>query len=671
VHQCSDYEYGIAEQALVEYYAAMSLNSKQIKFIRKNSDKMSDVAISRKLGISRKQVKRALMAQPESDNVEVIQETPKISQTHWMILGIILAAAFIAYSPGFSAPFIFDDEHHVIGNPVLWQDGGVRRVLTDPAAFSGRPDSRMYRPMALWSLQINYAISGINTQGYHITNVLIHLGVCLLLFLSLNYLRLRPEISLICVGIFALHPINSEPIIYISARSALLAALFVWGAILTFLRAREESEPNKVLWLVLSAVLFCLALLSKENAIVLVALIPIIELVRRGKTNAPQPWNLYAVYFGIAILYVLLRYSVLDLPTVDVVHADRTWLENLVTQASVFMRYLKLILIPIHQTVDYEIPKIHGLFDAGQAFWTKPFVGVIVGSGLIFWAGARIKKGGAAAIAGCGVLMAIISMAPESSIIALNQVANERRLYLPLSAGSIAIGCIWTIPWKKYHQILIPTAGVAALCLMIIVFGRANAWQSEISLWRAAAMVSPRSVSVRLGLGLAYSRSGREMPQGSERDHTLKLGVKELKRTISIRPNYQKAYSNLGITYIGLGQYNEAIYVLKKAIEINPNYDKAFSNLGAAYIDLDRWDEAEKMFNRALEISPEYVEAWSNLGIVVANRAMTEHDPKLVAKAIYCFDMAIKLNPNFSQARINKQRLLGMVEKSNIKNKQH
>lgn len=659
--------YSIAEQALVEYHAAMSLNSKQIKFIRKNADKMSEMAISRELGVSRKQISAVLREKPEPYKVKASEETPIISPTHWIILGFILAAAFIAYSPGFNAPFVFDDEHHVIGNPVLWQDGGVGRVLTDPAAFSGKPDSRMYRPMALWSLQMNYAISGADTLGYHITNVLIHLGVCLLLFLSLNYLRLRPEISLICVGIFALHPVNSEPVIYISVRSALLATLFVWGSILTFLRGREASEPNKVLWLALSAVLYCLALLSKENAIVLVAFIPCLELLRRGLTNAPQPWKLYAVYFGIACFYIILRYSVLDLPTVDVVHADRTWWENLVTQASVFMRYLKLIAIPIHQTVDYDIPKIHGLFDTGQPLWTIPFVGLVVGSGLIFWAGVRIKKGGVAAIAACGVLMAIISMAPESSIIALNQVANERRLYLPLSAGSIALGCIWALPWKKYSQILIPAAAVTGLCLMIIVFGRASAWQSEISLWRAAAKVSPGSVSVRLGLGLAYSRLGREMPPGSQRDHTLELAVKELKRTISLRPDYEKAYSNLGITYIGLKEYDEAIYSLRRAIQIKPDYDKAYSNLGAAYIDLGQWEMAERMFSKALKISPGYVEAWSNLGIVVANRAMTENDPKSVERAIYCFDMAIKLNPNFTKAQVNKQRLLKMVDESGMK----
>src|SRR3990172_2770395 len=160
--------------------------------------------------------------------------------------------------------------------------GNIPRFFTSAEMASQMEELRGYRPLTYASYALNHAISGDGVTGYHIVNFLLHLANILLVFLAVGAVfrksgREDPFYpALFAAAVFALHPVQTGAVTYLSARSALVASLFYLAAFYVYVRHRESG---KTCLLAMSAGLYLLGLLSKETAVSLPALILVYELM--------------------------------------------------------------------------------------------------------------------------------------------------------------------------------------------------------------------------------------------------------------------------------------------------------------------------------------------------------------------------------------------------------
>ena len=143
---------------------------------------------------------------------------------------VICAFSLIAWHPALSGTFHYDDEHSVVANYHIRTLDSPWRFLLDRGQFSVDHDKTMHRPLVVLSLALDYALSGSSPVAYMATNLAAHIGTALAVWWLAGLLGASPTGALLAGVLFAVHPVCSEPVNYVSARSESMAVGFgLWG----------------------------------------------------------------------------------------------------------------------------------------------------------------------------------------------------------------------------------------------------------------------------------------------------------------------------------------------------------------------------------------------------------------------------------------------------------
>ncbi len=406
---------------------------------------------------------------------------------HPVALGLAAAVAMtvIAYLPGLSGPFLFDDTTNVLQNEALRVDGLTFNSLWR-AAWS-LESGPLQRPVAYLSFALNhYFAGGYSAAGFKATNLAIHvLNVMLVAALARQLAKaqypndglLRTRVAVFAAAIFALHPLALSPVLYVVQRMASLSTLFSLAALVLFLRAREVMSgavPRTVsrtralpacAWFLGGALLAMLALFTKENAALLVLLYPLADRVlypdaaywrwlrRPGRGGCITR---AAVWLGVALAVAVLAWKVAP------GYAARPFSlpERQLTEARVLWFYLGLFALPrIHAFGLYhdDIAISTGLL---QPWTTLPAVlGLVTLAGLGFWLLRR------APLAGFAILWFFAGHLMESTLIPL-EIAHEHRNYLPMVGLCVAAG--WGLASLTVRLSTRASVGIAASVLGLL-----------------------------------------------------------------------------------------------------------------------------------------------------------------------------------------------------------
>ena len=138
---------------------------------------------------------------------------------------LIPLAAVLAYAPALSGTFHYDDEHSVSSNFHIRSLASPLRFFIDPEQFSVDADKAMYRPLVVLSLAMNYAMGGGDPRTFLAFNLLAHIGCAMAVWWVAGGLGASPVGALAAGLLFAVHPLCSEPVNYVSARSESMAVL--------------------------------------------------------------------------------------------------------------------------------------------------------------------------------------------------------------------------------------------------------------------------------------------------------------------------------------------------------------------------------------------------------------------------------------------------------------
>ncbi len=591
----------------------------------------------------------------------------KASHASIFHIALIAALCLLCYAGTFTVPFQFDDHRFVEANPVIKD----LSLFVHPAAAGSMVPDFYARVIGYLTFAANYAFSGTQTAGYHLFNLAIHCLNAVLVYFFIRSLfrtpRLRKSslqsrassLALILALLFALHPIQTQAVTYIWQRITALAALFYLFAHLAYVqwrlagRAKAPEGMQKrfrispLLWYTGALVSAVLAMLTKEISFTLPFTLALCEgIFFEGKF-------LKRSYPLIPFMVIML---IIPLEKVVIGGVGADWLEKialgtrvtsgisrtnyLFTEFRVIVTYCRLMVFPINQNLDYDYP-LFTSFAEPAVIGSFLFLCFLGGTGI-----ALLRKSGkfdpATRIVSFGIFWFFITLSVESSIIPIDDLIFEHRMYLPSFGflAALALLVFGSINKTGVRQKANDTA-LVVFSVVIALMGasayvRNKVWQSEISLWTDVVQKSPLKARGYNNLGMAYAR------EGSAADA---MGM--FARALELKPDYTDALSNRGMLYVRMGDFRAAIDDLSKALALDPRHANAYNNRAVADISLGNLTAALADLTRAVTLDPRYAEAYCNRGSVFGRMGK-------ITEAVEDLDKALALNPAYPEAHNNR-----------------
>ena len=130
------------------------------------------------------------------------------------------------------------------------------------------------------------------------------------------------------------------------------------------------------------------------------------------------------------------------------------------------------------------------------------------------------------------------------------------------------------------------------------------------------------AISVRQLLHPVPSKAAKELLRAQEASRTgdAKRSIEHLEKALRIDPDYMEAHNNLGVSYMGLNQYNKAAAEFQKTVDLDQGSAKGYLNLGLALLALRRYPEAETAARRAVELEPNSIPAHYAVGQILVRQ---------------------------------------------------
>jgi len=580
------------------------------------------------------------------------QAKSNVGRLRWMAPLLVICIGAIAYCNSLGGPFIFDDVAAIVRNPQICSLNPFKYPSPGPTAIAGRP-------AVIFSFAANYAIGGLRVEGYHLTNLLIHLGAAMLLYGVVRRTLLQSEkwfgrfgssatwVAAMVAAVWVAHPLDTQSVTYIVQRSESLAGLFVLASIYCVIRSADSGNY----WGVLGVVACGLGMGSKE----IVAALPILAVLYDRTFLAgtfKQAMKLrWRIYIGMAATWVFIFVSLHTglRGTMVGFHLGISPLEYARTELNVIAHYFRLAFWPTDLTLDYyDWPIARNWGDVSWVGWgvLALAIGSLVAVRYKPWLG----------FLGAGFFLIL---APTSSILPIKQeAAAEQRMYLPLAAlVCVAIVCGWAMVgrWR------LPRWGVGIVgCIGIVLLARLTISRNEqyatsLAIWTDTVAKRPENTRARVNLGEAWAQASLDFPRGSpESVAATKLALKEFETVLAMEPRVSDAVLAIGQSLERLGNPLAAEQLYTEAL---PRYPNAAADLlverGSLRARRQDWKDAKEDFAAAIKVNPGEVEAHYYLGVLYQQQGNW-------GEAKIELEETVKIAPKYKDAAERLRKVEGM-----------
>ena len=569
----------------------------------------------------------------------------------FLLIGVAL------YSNTLHSPFVFDDGPSITRNPTI-------KNLENFYGNSTGYDKYPTRFIGYLSFALNYTVGSFDPFGYHIVNLTVHIINAWLVYFFVLITHRTPfmnkslpeatarEISLISGMFFLVHPVQTEAVTFVVQRLTSLTTTFFLLSIFYYVKARllfndrqTNSKYNYLFNFVFSLFFCVLAMKTKEISFTLPVVLIIYECFFFDGPYRIRAFFLLPFLFTLLIIPLSLinvrapiGKVLTDINNVSRVQTDISRGDYFLTQLSVIVTYIRLLFFPINQNLDYDYPVYRSLFQPRVFFCATSLLFLL---GISLWLYLRSRRTASAALRGIsfGIAWFFITLSVESSLVPIEDVIFEHRIYLP-SVGafvSLAMGAfVISRKWNRTACILVLV--FITVVLSIATYKRNLIWRNDLVLWSDNVKKSPSKARPHYNLGSAYLLRG-----------LTDKAILEFRDAIKIDPGYSDAYLNIGVAYASLGAEEKAMEALHKAIQLNPSDSESYYNLGLLYSNKGFGHLAIEQYQKSLLLNPESVNARNNLGIALAESGRID-------EAIDQFQAGLKLFPGDEELRKNLER---------------
>ena len=589
-------------------------------------------------------------------------------------VAIIVAVGLLVYANTLHAPFYWDDSNFTDSPLVKSLDYFIHPGQAK--GFEGH-GGFLSRYFGYLSFALNYRLHGLELPGYHLVNIGIHLITALLVYRLVTLTFRTPYfregrdsgttdaragfIAFFTALLFVAHPVQTQAVTYIVQRFASLAALFYLLSLTNYLQARLIlSGPQKrtgaaLGWLAAALVSAILAVKTKEIAYTLPFAVLLFEfLLFAGKPRQVAKALAVAAVPVLALAASRISGTSLDQILVNLDRATRLqtdmsrW-DYLATQFPVLLTYLRLLVLPVGQRLDYGY-RIYDSFLVPKVYVSALLLCLLLGVAVILLIRSRAREEDEdllLRVIALGIFWFFITSAIESSIIPIVDVIFEHRLYLPsLGLFLAAAACVSMLGRQNDRMPGWPELRVTAGCLAVLLmlsgatYARNRLWSDEVAFWEDNARKTPKKA--RVLVNLARAREKRGDAEGAEKVYTM---------ANDLDPDQTDTLLNVGLMHVQKGRLEDALRLFQNALVMDPNLVEAHNNIGMVYGIQGRYDDALKEFLQVVKLKPGLAEPHNNIGSLYLKQ-------KKYPEAIEEFRKCLELDPGYEKAYLNRGEVL-------------
>jgi protein O-mannosyl-transferase len=522
----------------------------------------------------------------------LLHKTGALFQRTWVRCTLLALFGFAVHFPSLQGQLIWDDQYLArdnpfIKSPVLILESFRHYLFLD--SFSAH-----YRPVQNISYIFDYLIWNTDPYGFHLSNVLWHVGSGILLYFLLAQLlkgfvddsrrSFVPVAAFFAALLWVVHPVHSAAVDYISGRADSLASFFACGSWLLYLRGRDTPRPAiRCLVFFLAAFSLLIALCSRESACLWVAMFLCHLFVFEKTTPRRAKFGALLACLLVVGCYAALR-QVPEQRTTTIA-SSTGWPASV--RATLMARalgdYGRLMLWPSNLHMERTVFNPASL--QNNASWRQAAAveylsigGLVVAAGLVL---AAARKGLARGVRIFGAAWFLFTYLPTSNLFGLNATVAEHWLYLP-SVGFLIFGagCLLELS-NRSRRVAIAFACVACAGLSARSFVRSTDWVNAETFYQRTLAAGGKSLRVAMNLGQVYSSKG---------------------------------------------EYAKAETLFRRVLEISPDYTMARSNLGEALFRQGKTQEAEAVFAMASKSAEESRTQYPRTWIATLNQAHLRHN---------------------------------------------
>lgn len=599
----------------------------------------------------------------------------------WWMMFLPLVLGFLLYANTFGHDYTQDDAIVIYDN-MFTQKGlsGISGLLNEDTFFGffkERGKEKLvsggrYRPFTPIMFAVEYQLAGKAPFLGHFVNALLYgfLGLVVFQVLSMMFSFIsdyKENFIWIVLGMTCLyiaHPIHTEAVANIKGRDEIMSMLGSVGALYFLLKNEKQSTYANAL---LACISFFIGLMSKENAITFLAVVPLVLMLFYNKSFGKALVACLPL-FGAALLFLIIRTSVLGfdlgstsmelmnnpfIKQVDGKYIPYTAGEKFATIFYIIFKYIGLLIFPHPLTHDYypmQIPKMS--FADAKVLGSVLLLALMAFGSFYYYKRDRIIS--------FVLLYFFITLSIVSNVfVNIGTNMNERFMFMPSLAICILIPHL-VYKWTKSKNITLGILSVILLVFSIKTIDRNAVWKNDFTLFTTDVHTSTNSAKV-------LNAAGGALVTESEKDKTkikeyCPRAIQYLNKAISIHPNYKVAYLLLGNAYFYMGETDNAIKNYEHCLKIDPSFRDASNNLAVVYRDKGRnygekqndLTNAEKFLQQSYQLNPNDAETNRLLGIAYGMAG--KH-----SNSIQYFENVIKLSPNEAGGYMNLSMAYGYL----------
>lgn len=561
----------------------------------------------------------------------------------WLLPLSLVVIILLLFSNSLGPEFIWDDVSLIQQNYLIQDLDNLPQLFTrDFWAFAegeGKGHD-LYRPLISLSYLIDFRLWGNRPPYYHFTNLLFHILSSLLVYFVLQAIFEKRWSAWLGALLFAIHPIHTESVSWISGRTDVICGFFFFLALFLYLSSRKGGQWTHAAG---SLVAFLLALLSKEMAITLPLVVALYNLCFDGSPRPERWWDVLRARLGrtvieslpylvVVVLYLTIRLQVLGFVikskgkmagSLQSFSSLQGLGANFFLSAKIVALDLWLLVVPFPLNAHRLVSDLGSNF--GLTAWLVPLIVIAVLALSIL----ALRRAPAYAFAG---LFFFATILPVSGLLSISDFVSERFLYIPSLAVCLAAALLCTALWQRRRTWGLVLSLLIVLPWLVLTYLRNADWRDGLTFWSQTVAVSPQSTIAHNYLGLEFWYRGQYEP-----------AIAQFEQVLQLDEENKNAYNNLAGVYFSQERYQEAEAHYQQAIALAPDNALFHLNLGVVYERLDDPEKAVTAYQEALSLDPRLVPAYYNLGLLHSRMGRW-------AEAIFYLERVLDIEPTSAAA---------------------
>lgn len=539
-------------------------------------------------------------------------------RARWIALGVLLVITIAAYANSFRGPMVFDDIVSIVTNPSLREPS---RWLAPPEVTAGVGG----RPLLNLTFGLNYAAGELSPVGYHVVNLAIHLTCAAAVFGLMRRVLAGPRlaarfggdatwVALAVATLWAVHPLQTESVTYISQRAEALWSLCLLAVLYGVVRSIEEVEPRRVVaWRILAVVACFCGMLVKETMVVAPVLAWLLDTTFFA-ASWREAWRVRGrFYLALASAWLVLAWSMWTsgLGERGVGYGlEVSAFSYALVQCGAILHYLRTALVPVGLVLDFgEMTEVAGF---GAWYNVVPALIIIIGLLVAAW---RWR------VAGFAGLWLLTLLAPTSSVVPIvGQPVAEHRMYLPL-LGPVALLVALAYLWRR--RLALKAVGLVTLLLAGLTLMRNADYRSAESIWRDNLSKVPENPRAAGYLATALQEQGR-----------LDEAATVLREALTLHPDYGWLHDGYSRVLLAKGDVEQALLAAQRARELMPDVMAPREQLVRVLRLAGAHDAAREEMEEVLKIMPDNAAVHVDLALTLRALGRTDDAVRHATEAV-------------------------------------